>query len=126
VDASYNIPRWAEVIAYHGRSSASALFGIVKLVPVEENRIDFMMPDPSADSPAYRAQNGFELAADELEEELQIKLKTGNIPRLDLYSPHGKGFYTIANNVEEDTLFVRTRDRLPYACATFIVGHSQE
>ncbi len=36
------------------------------------------------------------------------------------------GFYSIANDEAVDTLYIRTRDTMAYACATFIVGHSQE
>lgn len=49
----------------------------------------------------------------------------------DLTESHGHdgtpnpGFYTVANNESEDTLFIRTPDDLPYACATFVIGHSQ-
>ncbi|MBI2592119.1 hypothetical protein HYW36_01445 [Candidatus Saccharibacteria bacterium] len=125
VDASYNIPRWAEVVNYHGSSSADALFGIVKLVPVEEASMDFMVPDPDKEGET-RALEAFQKVAERIAKEMpEVDAGAGEYPRLDKDSDEGAGFYTVVNDQEQDTLFVRTRDRLPYACATFVIGHAQ-
>ncbi len=48
VDASYRIPRWAQVVDYGGKTSVEALVGVLKLVP-HEGRILLMQPDDGTD-----------------------------------------------------------------------------
>ena len=122
VDASYNIPRWAQVVDYAGATSVDALIGILRLVPYE-GTISLMRPDETTNPNDWVFGD---LATIALEQEFD---EPDVVRRLDtIYegSETAPGFYTIANNPDEDTLFVRTRDTLAYACATFIVGHSQE
>jgi hypothetical protein len=38
---------------------------------------------------------------------------------------HREGFYDLANNHGENTLFIVTQDALPFACASLIAGHAQ-
>lgn len=132
VDASYRIPRWAETVDYTGESSASALKGILSLLPREDSEpIILMATDPGAPDKADSAGADFELALRghfqsnvigdyryrKDEQQKQIAQDDGGV-----FEP---GFYSVADNQKEDTLFVRTRDKLPYACATFVIGHSQ-
>lgn len=131
VDASYNIPRWAQVVDYAGKTSLEALVGILKLVPWEGS-ILLMLPDEGTE-PSQWGKNGpyCDVAVTELDNEFDYPEAHG-ISRLDgptINSVTEKklpGFYSIANDESVDTLFVRTRDEMPYACATFIVGHAQE
>ena len=129
VDASYDIPRWAEVVDYHGLSSANALLGIVRLIPVE-GELEFMSPDPPETiCAALKIFNG---VARMLEREGHLPTdEKGEATVLERHRLDEQeevltqGFYSIVNDREADTLFVRTRDGLPYACATFVIGHSQ-
>jgi len=125
VDPSYAIPEGARVVDYQGDSSAQALKGILKLVPFEESKhipefdVLAMAPDPPANT--CDALNEFRKVAVELGFDLDAT------PRLD--KDAGEllpGFYTEANSPERSTIFFRTRDIKAYACAMFIVGHSQE
>lgn len=132
VDASYDIPIGAQVVNYQGDSSATALRGILDLVPVDEpandigkvkSKVVAMLPDPpnkEIDSEAFMA--------------FAEVLPTGTMPILAGTTRFGgeesagdanKGFYAAANDPEKHTLFVRTRDEKAYACAMFVVGHSQ-
>jgi hypothetical protein len=123
VDASYNIPRWAQTVDYRRETSSQALMGILRLVPVEGDHIDLMSPDPDDDKPTSHEAY---IRLSSCIEHLFDGHKQGNVHRLDEQENAGeKGFYSLANNQEEDTLFFRTSDKLPYACATFIIGHSQ-
>lgn len=126
VDTSYPIPRWAEEVDYRGRSSADALLGVVRLVPVE-GVVEFMSPDPDDNrEEAKEALKAFNQAFVELESEIpELQDQVGERHRLDDDEPEGVGFYSLANDPHADTLFLRTGDRLPYACATFVIGHSQ-
>lgn len=131
VDPSYNIPKWAQVIDYRGPNSAQALLGIVKLVPVEtEEPIVFMRFDPSEEDKPVAAQAYRNFTETEYSEEISpFRVNKAVLPRLDQDAiEQGKGdigFYSIANNEAENTLFIRTPDTLPYACVTFVIGHSQ-
>ncbi len=131
VDASYNIPRWAQVVEYHGHSSAQALLGIGRLLPIELGSIRVMIADREEES--HRAELEFAESCNHLTDELKQNLGYEGIYRLDDQESDFRGespikslgFYSLANNEVEDTLYVRTRDTLPYACATFIIGHMQ-
>lgn len=119
VDASYNIPRDAQVIDYLGDSSANALASIIELVPVEPDSdgtdIVCMAPDLGSDSGAARR---------EFEEWIDDKYGVDYVQRLSENETEDTlGFYDIVNNGE--TLFIRTSDTLPYSCAYFVLGHSQ-
>lgn len=126
VDTSYPIPRWAEEVDYRGRSSADALLGVVRLVPVE-GVVEFMSPDPDDNrEEAKEALETFNQVFVELESEIpELQDKVGERHRLDIDEPERVGFYSLVNNQEVDTFFIRTNDRHLYACATFIIGHSQ-
>ncbi len=131
VDASYDIPRGTRVVKFPG-SSADALKGIVQLIPVENDRLDIMIPDPVvADESHYlvaHAECRFRAAAD--------KLRDPSGPNINLVAVfHNRyagqeegtptGFYDLANNHGINTLFVRTIDELPFACVSLVAGHSQ-
>lgn len=139
VDASYDIPRWAQVVNYLGQTSAEALHGIASLVPIEEDSLTLMYPDIDDHSKlADDAYEAFLTVHGQLLKELGSKITIGSLYRKDAADlsellqdaddaeEEEEGFYSVANNEAQDTLFVRTRDTLPYACATFIVGHSQQ
>lgn len=134
VDPSYEIPAdaWKEsrVYDYHGSTSADALLGILKLVPVDEplhEHPEVVVMHPDEGDERKEATTAFEHAVDELGE-----LRIAYVPRLDsdvssFDEPDlGKGFYSLANDPEKKTVFFRTRDTKAYACAMFVVGHSQE
>ncbi|HTE58324.1 MAG TPA: RbsD/FucU domain-containing protein [Verrucomicrobiae bacterium] len=111
VDASYDIPPAAEVADYQGDSSARALKGILDLVPLDDAN---GYPNVSVMVPHFPQEPGTALEA--FEEALTVEPGlTGQ-----------RDFYTLANNPEKHTLFVRTRDEKAFACALFVVGHSQE
>lgn len=126
VDTSYPIPRWAETVDYRGRSSADALLGVVRLIPVE-GEVEFMSPDPEdSREEAKEALEAFNQVFIKLESEIpELQDQVGERHRLDKDEPERVGFYSLVNNEEVDTLFIRTADRLPYACATFVIEHSQ-
>lgn len=128
VDASYDIPAWAEVIDYTGQTSADALEGIGRLVPIEGG-LDVMLPDPGDDSEhADDAEAAFFAARDRLGKVLRQALPINGLQRLDEAdpgNPEDSGFYSLVNDESARTLFVRTRDVLPYACASFMIGHAQ-
>jgi hypothetical protein len=129
VDASYDIPRSAQKVDYRGQSSAQALLGVLKLAPIENKSLTIMGPDgdAQADDPelAWQASRDIEEAYRSIDWGEEFPGGANLARRLD--EDQGatvqEGFYTIANS--SDTLFIRTPDTLPYACATFLVGHSQ-
>jgi L-fucose mutarotase/ribose pyranase (RbsD/FucU family) len=131
VDASYDIPRGARVIKFPG-SSADALLGIIRLIPIEDNEVAIMEQDAEfANSPlshiARRASLAFEQIVDKLpaknEPELLRRRRLTEEEVLD--TPGNVGFYELANRNIEQSLFVRTTDELPFACASLVAGHSQ-
>ncbi|MBI2009112.1 hypothetical protein HYS84_01730 [Candidatus Saccharibacteria bacterium] len=126
VDTSYPIPRWAETVDYRGRSSADALLGVVRLIPVE-GKVEFMSPDPNdSREGAKEALEAFNQVFVKLESEIpELQDRVGERHRLDHDELDGIGFYSITNDSEVDTLYLRTGDRRLYACATFLIGHSQ-
>lgn len=129
VDPSYAIPEGARVVDYHGDSSAQALRGILALVPSEATKQGFdvvsMDADPDDSSLSPNALNAFK------EVVASLGLRLGYEPRLPSWPVETStdeteaGFYANANDPEK-SIFVRTRDPRAYACARFIVGHSQE
>ena len=120
VDPSYSIPENANRLDFQGDSSARALRGILELVPIDST-ITIMAPDPPAKG--CEATIRFREATKTLSPEPPFY----EIPRLSESAEDGTaGFYELVNELEYPTLFVRTRDKLAYACATFIVGHSQD
>jgi len=136
VDASYSIPYGAHKVDYQGDSSVRALLGILDLVPVDETKdggigvpnpalaITTMMPDlPSRTSPALKEfQEAFPLG-----DQGRVLVGITRFGDEDSKGEQGRrGFYDLANDPEKRTLFVRTRDQKAYACALFVVGHSQE
>jgi len=124
VDASYNIPRWSQAIDYNGKTSVEALVGILKLVPHEGN---ILLMKPDSDVTEYGDGPFCDIAATEVDEALGYPKQFG-ILRLDTIENDEEvpGFYSTANDESVDTLFIRTRDTMAFACATFVVGHSQE
>lgn len=108
------------MIDYQGDSSAQALSDILQLVPVDipptrvRAEIVVMMPDPP--EVTCDATKAFEGVAGDLDVAYASRLDTDTFP----------GFYSQANNPERPTIFFRTRDEKAYACAMFVVGHSQE
>ena len=126
VDSSYPIPREAQVIDYRGPSSAAALEGVLRLVPVEPGPLYMMMPDSDDSRAIAKEAQGHTGAAigrvaRELDERELWMLQLTAVARLDTDSQ--PGFYSIVDKA--DTLFIRTIDDLPYACAAFVIGHSQ-
>lgn len=117
VDPSYAIPEGARVIPYQGESSATALKGILSLIPIEKiHGSDALIMEADERPDDCEATKAFDQVA------VELGLVLGSIQRHDT-SDLFTGFYTEVN--QPDTLFFRTRDEKAYACATFIVGHSQ-
>ncbi|HTB49205.1 MAG TPA: hypothetical protein VK712_03925 [Verrucomicrobiae bacterium] len=133
VDASYDIPDGVKTIKFPG-SSAEALLGIVRLVPLEEGSVvEYMRPDPSLEESSQTviaARVAFRKAAEALDEQAgRIGINLYPLYRKDedeaAQNSGDPGFYSVANNEGQRHLFVRTIDDLPFACASFVVGHSQ-
>jgi L-fucose mutarotase/ribose pyranase (RbsD/FucU family) len=119
VDPSYPIPRGALVINYVGdpNTSDGALDDILTVLPIE-GPVTAMLPD-----------EGETCDANEAFEAVTLRQRGGQdwAMRLDDQDPeHPKGFYSQANDPEKQTIFFKTRDKKAFACAMFIVGHSQE
>ena len=119
VDPSYDIPEYARVIPYQGDSSASALMGILSLVPHEKDGA-YDVTCMAADEGEADAGAAFKEVTDDL------GLDLGYQPRLETLGGIEPGFYADANGIEKRTIFFRTRDEKTYACARFTVGHSQK
>ncbi len=123
VDPSYSIPEEAQSVDYQGESSTLALAGILKLVPQEFGSYVIMdVDDPTEEETALEQEF---VAAFKMNNSNEMYVRPDVISRLTEGDVNGFGFYELVNNAAEATLFVRTRDRRPYACASFIVGHSQ-
>jgi L-fucose mutarotase/ribose pyranase (RbsD/FucU family) len=130
VDASYDIPRGARVIKYPG-SSAEALLGIVRLIPIEgdveimERDAELADADPLAQNISAKASHAFEEVETKLaEDDIDLITFVWNYRNGEADSNGDGGFYDVADNAPKN-LFVRTVDDLPFACASLIVGHSQ-
>lgn len=130
VDASYDIPREAQSVDYRGQTSAEALKGILALVPYEPGTMVVMVSpsEVTEGSAADRSHDAFQEALDELFPAEQYPNSEGMecsvlVPPKG-WPGEGDGFYDLVNH--EHTLFVRTPDRLPFACISFIIGHSQD
>ena len=121
VDPSYAIPEGSRVVSYQGDSSAQALRGILRLVPLE-GPVTCMLADENVTT--NEAHEEFI----EVIHELGVQADWRDRHDTDLPDSRydWRGFYTIVNNSDESTIFLRTRDKKAYACATFLVGHSQE
>ena len=122
VDPSYDIPPNVEVVNYHGDSSSNALRGILQLMPVDDGYLTIMDRDESTVLEGHldTEQNENDMF-DEIAEEFD--LIPCYVKRLD---DDKSGFYSQANTTETRSLFIRTRDTRAYACAMFVLGHSQE
>ncbi len=148
VDASYDIPRGAEIVKYPG-TSAEAFLGVVKLIPIEGEDsahpdVTVMSPDATLaieieDKPnhvAARAGEAFFAAGEDL-----VQMQVGSHVNIgDSFASTDwtdtssrvrediaglDGFYTIASNPREQHLFIKTIDELPFACVSLVAGHSQ-
>ena len=110
VDPSYAIPEGANVFNYHGDSSAEALTGILSLI----NSEDVLLMRPDVGDGNHNAQEAF--------------LESAEAQGVKTVSYTKGSFYDRVNDPEKRarTLYVRTRDEKACACATFIIGHSQE
>jgi hypothetical protein len=124
VDRSFPFDRQKQdVVGYRGRTSAQALHSVLRLCR-REGVITAMAPDPSDKS---------ELGSLALilfrEATTNLGLALGDmqsLPRFGKDATDGVGFYDLVDDEEQRRpIVVRTPDPLPYACATFIVGHSQ-
>jgi L-fucose mutarotase/ribose pyranase (RbsD/FucU family) len=129
VDASYDTPEGATKIRFPG-SSADALSGIVRLIPIEAGEVTYMQPDPEADTDIARtAGKRFERVVKSLaEQENPIKIELNERYRengAELAESGRPGFYSLANTGNEQRIFVVTVDSLPFACASLVIGHSQ-
>ncbi len=145
VDASYDIPRGARVVKFPG-TSAQALEAVVRIIPIEgENNelgcspIVVMDADAELESQftddgtinyehiAKRAAATFFKVGTQLNElEIGTEVDWQDLQyRYRQDSSEGEGFYSMANGSPETSLFIRTIDELPFACASVVVGHSQ-
>lgn len=127
VDASYDIPRGSRVLKFPG-SSADALLSVIKLIPIEDTAFEVMDADSDweADGEATEVERRAGAAFTRVEDEL-VEIEGGEIQNGIAYKPRKgeNGFYATANNPNEPGLFIRTTDDLPFACVTFLAGHSQ-
>lgn len=134
-DRSLDIERDAEIFGYRGRTSAQALNSVLRLVR-HEGPVTIMHPDLEAegDELAEKAFDDFSRVL--REHSLHVDREDPGVKyayRFDEDMPTDPaafafgttGFYSLLRNPDERRLFIRTPDSLPYACATFIVGHSQ-
>lgn len=135
VDASYDIPRGAKVVNFPG-SSADALVSVFRLIPVEGDMVTIMGADhifgPEQAEKALSKEtrelltSAYGLFDRALDVILKEVIKEGEINDLAIIPRDGEhGFYEIANNPDQASLFIRTIDELPFACATLLAGHSQ-
>ncbi len=130
VDASYDIPRGAKIVKFPG-SSADALKGIVRLIPVEDDRVDVMLRDPELrdvpnDSVYIQADHEFDEAMAQLIDTDRIELEIYHrFRQTEQEEIEPEGFYAMANEHGDNTLYVLTIDELPFACASIVAGHSQ-
>lgn len=146
VDASYDIPRGARVVKFPG-TSAQALEAVVLIIPIEgennelgQSPIVVMDADAELESQFTDASgnidyehiakqaaatffkvgtrlNELEIGVEVDWQDLQYKYRQDGVT--------GEGFYSMANGSPENSLFIRTIDELPFACASVVVGHSQ-
>jgi L-fucose mutarotase/ribose pyranase (RbsD/FucU family) len=122
VDPSYPIPEGARVIPYMGESSASALKGVLALVPHEPDGAYDVICMDSTDGSDTEAYDAFSKVTDEI----GLKLGCQNRFASPLDPEMDPGFYADTGDPERRTLYLRTRDTKAFACARFTVGHSQE
>lgn len=127
VDRSYDIPEGTTILDYPG-STADALLGVVRLIPVEEDLVTIMNPDPDIDpdTAAYDAHRDFVALAVTLRAE-DKPISLSPVFRRDEDEDSGaSGFYALASNPNERHIYIRCMlEELPFACATLVAGHSQ-
>lgn len=131
VDASYDIPRGKRVVGYPG-ASARALDSIARLIPIEGYRVEIMAvdrqiaKDARSDHISARAGSLFSTVVERSLESAGIALELEWLYRDAEYGDFeaDRFFYDVANSADNSTFF-RTIDNLPFACATFVAGHSQ-
>lgn len=124
VDASYPVPFGAEVVTSSSDSTAHLLKDMVAngRVPLETREVVIMKSGEPGPCAAVAA--AFSIAED---------VDIGLVPITAEGEPEAEeerarmGFYALANDPEQgdNTLFIRTNDEKAFACAMFIVGHSQ-
>src|SRR3990167_9280168 len=111
VDASYDIPKESQTVDYQGDSSASALKGILNLVPTD-NDIVIAMGSDEHDKPCPALKETYDALGSAPITHIYVVQRLGEENGEDVLSR--QGFYAIANNPEKNTLFVRTRDEKAY------------
>lgn len=131
VDRSYDVPPDAEKLKFPG-SSADALLGIVRLIPVEDNSVTIMLPDtdhaPETHPTSFMAGVAFEDVVAQLRAQnnpVELEELAGVYRKDDVPGGSDPGFYNLAKNPDERHIFVHTIDDLPFACVSLVVGHSQ-
>lgn len=131
VDASYDIPRSSRRVDFP-QSSAEALLGVARLIPIEDDLVIVMSPDPELGGKETKevledingvAWRKFE-AMRRILGDRRLKMIEGRY-RYGKDESDCVGFYDLANNPDEAHLFMRTIDDLPFACASLVAGHSQ-
>lgn len=145
VDASYDIPRGARVVKFPG-TSAQALEAVVRIIPIEGENNDhatspIVVMDADAELESQFTDDGGTINYEHIAKQAAAaffkvgtklnELGVGTVDWQDLQYSYrhdmetGEGFYTMANGSPETSLFIRTIDELPFACASVIAGHSQ-
>lgn len=121
-DRSLDIDRSRHVVVdYRGSTSAQALGTVLRLIQ-REGPVTVMDRDRNDKTElGVAALRAFERVAREFQLGGEDFVK---LPRLSEEAPEGVGFYDLIEGGER-SLYVRTPDPNPYACATFIVGHAQ-
>ncbi len=120
-------PQRTLVVPYLGRTAAQALRDSLLMVR-REGPVTVMKPDSGKtseeDTRALRAF--YRMAADLTGETALLPADIRELPRLATDTEDNFGFYNLLHGeTDARKIVVRTPDRNPYACAMFIVGHSQ-
>jgi len=125
VNANYDIPGGMQSVGFPG-SSADALLGIARLIPIEEEVIILRHENQVRDVIEYESGRAFyraDMTLRNQEPPIILKLKNRCQSTADNLFKR-PGFYQVISNPYEQHLFVRTIDELPFACCSLVVAHN--
>lgn len=111
-DTSLLVPDGCSSAYWLGESSADALRATLQLIPVEAGSRVTLMGVDSAREPSS-AYDRLRQVVDDLSLDFEVRKRLGS-----------DGFYNLAQEAAATT-YLLTGDPRPYACAQFVVGHSQ-
>jgi hypothetical protein len=127
VDPMYRIPEWAQQHEMGEQTtSAGILASVLRIVPVGDE-LTLMSPRlPETDSDALAA---FRQVIQIMQIQREIRgLRINTHPQYrDLVAGMSMaGFHEVVDDKARNTLYLRTGDQRPYACASFIIGQAQQ